>query len=82
MSRLRLSSVAAPVNPASGKCEFYYDSTGIGTPAGVGLVAVDSSGNQINIGHFTTLDYRIISVRILTSATSYVPTFKSFNILK
>ena len=65
----------ASANPSSNQVHLQYDSTGLGTPASSCLTLVDSSGNKMRLaGIGATLDYRLLGIRILTSATSYVPT--------
>ncbi len=71
---IRFTKRAAPGSPPANTARIYYDSTGLGTPAAIGLQAVDESGNAINLGHFAILDYRLLDVRILTSSTSFTPT--------
>jgi len=70
----RLTKRAAPGNPPANTLRVYYDSTGLGTPAALALQAIDESGNKLMLGHFAILDYRLIDIRVLTSATSFVPT--------
>jgi hypothetical protein len=74
MSFMRFISTAAPANPAAGKVLVYSDTTGLGTPAAPCMIAVDSSGNKVNLGAFSALTYRLLSIKVLTSSTSYVPT--------
>ena len=68
-----VSSASVP-NPSSGDVRFYMNTTGLGPNAAACLSARDSTGAEIKLGQFSTLDYRLINIRILTSGTSYVPT--------
>jgi hypothetical protein len=65
----------ASANAGASQVHLQYDSTGTGTPAQAGVVAVDSAGNkQMVCPVGAALTYRWIGVRVLTSGTSYVPT--------
>jgi hypothetical protein len=72
MGVITTSEVSA--NPSANQVHIQYDTTGVGTPAIPGLVAVDSAGNKQSICPVgATLTYRLMNIRVLTSGTSYVP---------
>jgi hypothetical protein len=74
MSRLRLNVVADPSPPATDKVELFYDSAGPGAAAPRSVSVIDQNGVIARLAGFTILDYRLVGIRVLTSATSYVPT--------
>ncbi len=74
MSGVRLNQAAMATAPGGTKAEIRYASAGVGVGTPAALQAIDSGGNIAMLGHFGILDYRLISVRVLTSGTSFVPT--------
>jgi hypothetical protein len=69
MSKIDLTKVAQPSNPAANHAQLYYDTT-LGKPA-----MVDESGNLLSLGGFATKDYRLIKVtHVFQGTTTYTPT--------
>lgn len=73
MSRQRLTKIAKPANPPATTMEFFYDQAGPGIGTPVAAAIVDESGNEVMLGHFSILDYRLIRV-VNVLNTPYVPT--------
>lgn len=74
MSRIRQTKISAAATPPASTEELYYDTAGPGYGTPAALAAKDENGVILSIGHFTALDYRLLSVRTLTSGTTYTPT--------
>jgi len=74
MSRLRLTKITSPSTPPASTGEIYYDTAGAGYGTPAGLAVKDENGVIAMLGHFTALDYRLLSVVIFVSGTTYTPT--------
>lgn len=68
MSRLRLTKIATPGSPPSGKTELFYST------ADSKLEAVDENGALAILGGFAVKDYRLVKVvAIFQGTTTYTP---------
>src|SRR4051812_38239508 len=64
----RLTKRTNPSNPPANTIRVHYASAGPGYSTPVALQAIDESGNIAMLGHFASLDYRLLKVTIATAA--------------